>query len=244
MRKSERWSGVALLLGIVMGSVAWGARTPARRTRQAPVGDARAVIKLTPETMELGPGEVLILELALKNPYGHPTIASASLKAPDSLQLSQPQWDGPMPAWGAKWYTRVQADADAKSGSYPLPLTYYVDRDGEYAAKLSVTVKKPIDVEMLPDMAAGAVKFRVTNRLKARVERGRVELKNDDRLLQNQVSAEFGPIAPGATEEISIPVMSNALAPGMGYRFHATAQTYAGYKTEFSRTLLFYGERK
>ena len=214
---------------------------PSSRASKKPAPAKSASIKFTPSPLELGPGEKDILEVRLLNPYGHATVGTLKLSETADLSISGPEWDGSLPPWGAKLYLQVKASPNATPGAKTVHATYYVDGAGDFTGDLRYRIVAPIKAELIPDYANSAVKVRVTNLTSGRTERGRVELRSVDRLLQDQVSAEFPPIPPGETREVSIPVVKGGIAPGIGYRFEAMAQTWAGYRTTFARTLVFYG---
>jgi hypothetical protein len=199
----------------------------------------KSPIQAIPNTLELGPGETDMVEFRLSNPFGHPTIGSFKLNPASGVSVSEPGWDGPLPAWGTKFYTKVTANSDAM-GDKTIGLTYFVDRAGDFNSGFTVRVKKPLDVEVTPDYDAGVVRIKVRNLLQNRTERGRVSLKNPERLLQDKVSALLPPIAPGDSEEVTVPVMTYGIAPGAAYHFDVTVETWAGYKATTSHDLVFY----
>jgi hypothetical protein len=206
-----------------------------------------APLQFNPSTMELGPGEEDILEIRLLNPYGHPTIGSLRLHPPSGVTVTPSEWNGPLPPWGAKFYAHVKAADAHANGTLAVPVRYFVDRSGEYGGEMTVEIKTPVEAELIPDYRSqdeAYVRVRVKNLLSKRTERGRVGLKSSARLLQDQVSAILPPVPPGETREVSIPVTPGGIAPGQGYRFTATVQTWPGYSTTLSQTLVFYGELK
>ncbi|MBW3624447.1 MAG: hypothetical protein KY468_13660 [Armatimonadetes bacterium] len=220
-----------------------GKKTPASKPAAARTGGAskaKSPVRFVPEVLELGPGEEDILEVRLTNTYGHPTVGSFKLLPTNTFQVTKTEWDGPLPAWGAKTYLRVRAAKNAEPGLHHLKARYYVDRAGDYPVLLPVRVKIPVAVEVIPDYANSAVRVQVKNLLSNRTERGKVELRNPDRLLQDQVSAILPPIPPGETREVSIPVIGGGIAPGEQYRFDVKVATWPGYETSFTRHLKFY----
>jgi hypothetical protein len=137
-------------------------------------------------------------------------------------------------------YVRARAADDAEPRRYTVKGNYYVDRAGDFRADLPVRVLIPITVELIPDYEGEAVRVRVRNQLSRRTERGKVELRNPDRFLEDVVSAILPPIPPGEAREVSIPLVAGGIAPGERYRFDVTATTWAGYRTSFTRWLEFY----
>jgi hypothetical protein len=240
-----------LISGISMGSQPALSAAKPKATRSAKKAvkpkprkpAAGSPFQFTPKTLELGPGETDLVEVRLANPYGHPTVGRLRLDPDTGLSLSKDAWDGPLPPWGIKFYTKVTAQADA-TGDKNIGLSYFVDRAGDFSSSFKVQVMKPIEIEVTPDYKNEVVRIKVHNLLQHRTERGRVSLKNPDRLLQDQVSALLPPIAPGETEEVTIPVMAYGIAPGAAYHFDVTVETWPGYKETSSHNLVFYRGRR
>lgn len=241
MTISRRAGGaVALAAAVALSAAPSMVAAPKPQPKKNNRAAKASPVRFVPEVLELGPGEEDLLEVRLSNPYGHPTVGSFRLNTMENLSFEKMEWDGPLPAWGAKTYIRVKADANAEPGRYSLRARYFVDRAGEFKTVLPVRIKIPIAVEVIPDYAGSAVRVRVKNLLERRTERGKVELRNPDRFLEDQVSAIFPPIPPGETREVSIPVVRGGIAGGERYRFDVTVTTWPGYKTSFTRYLKFY----
>ena len=235
--------GFLALAAVLAAGVAPPPAPAARRSSSArprPAVSRVSPVRVAPLPIELGPGEEDLVEIRLANPSGRPTVGTLRLTAKPGITLSQSEWDGPLPPWGAKLYIRMKAGPNVEPGPYPIRAVYFVDRAGDYQTTLPVRVIVPIKVDVIPDYEGSAVRVRVRNLLSRRTERGKVELRNPDRFLEDRVSALLPAIPPGRTGEVSIPVVRGGIAGGETYRFDVSVSTWAGYRTNFTRHLKFY----
>jgi hypothetical protein len=96
-------------------------------------------------------------------------------------------------------------------------------------------VQRPA-VKLIPGIHVLTV--QVTNPMRGRPLKGRIGLANKDRFL-GDVTGALLDVAPGATQEVKIPLPGAAPSEHEQYAFTYTVQTWAGYREQQTLPLTF-----
>jgi hypothetical protein len=209
-----------------------------KRAPKAAPQPARLLVK--PSRLEVGPGEKgLVVEITITPPGRKRTQAMLSADLPAGVTLDPEAWTGEVPPWGAKAYLKLGALPATRAGGLVRFRATFLVSGAAATGDLVAEVTPPLAVAIKPDPVGSSVKVWVRNLLKQRPLRVRAAITNKDRFLQNVVSGMTPELGPGRSAEVTIPVISDGIAPDVPYRFEATAQTFQGYRTKVARQLTF-----
>jgi hypothetical protein len=238
-QQANSYAGALALAGALVlaaGSAPAQTAPPNAAKMAAPAPKPAAAMAFTPAELDLAPGEIYPVTLFVPSPTGKYHSGELSYAVEKGVSLHpDPRWPERMPPWGVKVFPKIKAASDAEGRAKVVALLM----PGNTLATLLVTIRRP-EVTLIPGIRE--LRIRITNPMRGRPLKGRIGLTNPDRFLQD-ITSRLVSVAPGATQELQIPLPGAAPSVTETYAFTYTLQTWAGYREQKTQSLRFPPQR-